>query len=127
MKLRLNLISNFFMKLFFPRSHTKFHEERRLSLSFSAAFAALEFSHRFSTHGARYLFLVALGTIEFIRRYATRSFFPHYPALKRRAKNIRRYAAKNRLSTSEKRAPLLLTSRFLRVPLWAVKSVFKFA
>jgi hypothetical protein len=62
--------------------------ERRLNL-------AVGFNPRWQERFLR----VASATTEFNRRYATLGFLSRYPALKRRAKVNRRYAAKNRLSS----------------------------
>lgn len=79
-------------------------KKAKLRLSLSAASAAFEFSRGCSTHGRpKVLPLVASATIEFNRRYATKDFFSHYPALKRRAKFSRRSAAKSELSGYEKK------------------------
>ncbi len=76
-----------------------------------AASTAFEFSRGFSTHGKlRFLFLVALATIEFSRRYATRYLLLRYPALKRRAKVSRRSAARREASSG--RLERLGTVRF---------------
>jgi hypothetical protein len=61
--------------------------ERRLNL-------AVGFNPRWQERFLR----VASATTEFNRRHATRGFLSRYPALKRRAKVNRRYAAKNRLN-----------------------------